>query len=110
MTTVGFGDISAHSQYERVVNVVVMVCGAYIFAVVMGSVSSLIMEGNQGKIQYQAVMDETYKFFAYQEISFPLRRQVERYFSKVFPDQVLKSQLLETFRGSITFCCYYINR
>ena len=33
-----------------------MVCRAYIFAVVMGSVSSLIMEGNQGKIQYQAVM------------------------------------------------------
>lgn len=31
LTTVGFGDISAHSEAERVVNVIIMVFGAYIF-------------------------------------------------------------------------------
>lgn len=47
------------------------------------------MEGNQGRIQYTLLLDETLKFFAYRNVNRSLRRKVERYYSKVFPDQVI---------------------
>ena len=59
LTTVGFGDISAHRPSERMVCVGVMLAGSYIFALVMGTIASIIMGGNEAKARFTAKVQGT---------------------------------------------------
>ena len=47
------GDISAHRPGERVVCILIMLAGSYIFALVMGTIASIIMEGNEAKLRFR---------------------------------------------------------
>ena len=89
LTTVGFGDISAHAPAERVITVVVMLCGAYVFAIIMGNISSIIIEGNAAQQEFDATMTRIVKFCAHHGLSKDTRREMERYFEQMYPDGVI---------------------
>ena len=48
LTTVGYGDVSASNQYEMIFSSVVMVLGAIVYSVVLGSVTTAIQELSSG--------------------------------------------------------------
>ena len=89
LTTVGFGDISASSPSEMVITVAIMLCGAYIFAIVLGMVGQIIMEGNAAKIDYDSMHAKTMHFCTHRGIKKPLRRQIDQFFLLAFPDKIM---------------------
>ena len=42
MTTVGYGDITPHLNYEYVFTIIVMIIGAFMYAFIIGNIASLI--------------------------------------------------------------------
>ena len=93
LTTVGFGDISAHAPAERVVTVMIMLCGAYTFAVVMGNISAIIIGGNVAKQDYDKMITKTMHFCSHRSIKRPLRRQIDQFFRLAYPDQIVFDEI-----------------
>lgn len=53
MTTVGYGDISAHSTGERLVSMICMAAGITVFTYLMGAMSSIVTTLSAADLQLQ---------------------------------------------------------
>eukprot|EP01052_Picozoa_sp_SAG31_P004406 SAG31_NODE_182_length_21094_cov_4.426721_11_plen_404_part_00 len=62
ISTVGFGDISAHRPEERVITVIIMLAGSYTFALVMGTVGNLVTEANESKYRFRTSLNEAMRY------------------------------------------------
>ena len=53
ITTVGYGDISATTTYERIVAIVFMLVGVILFSFAAGSLSSILSNVDSANVIYQ---------------------------------------------------------
>lgn len=58
MTTVGYGDIAAVNNYEKVFAVFAMILGGTVFGYIVGSMASLFGRYNSAEAKYKDKMDE----------------------------------------------------
>ena len=49
LTTVGYGDFQAHNQFEMLITVIWMLLGAAFYSVVVGSLTSVIIDSNSSE-------------------------------------------------------------
>jgi CRP-like cAMP-binding protein len=66
MTTVGYGDVSAQNEIEQIFSVVVMVGGAVLYAVMLGSVTASVQElisDNTDTVVYQKSVERFIKHY-----------------------------------------------
>lgn len=80
LTTVGFGDVSANTNAERVYALVLMLVGAVLFATIVGRMSALATAVNQKAAEHQQIHDNLAEFMRRREIPKPLRQRMRAYF------------------------------
>jgi voltage-gated potassium channel len=59
MTTVGFGDITPHINYEYIFTIVSMILGASMYAFIIGNIASLISNLDIQKATFWSKIDAT---------------------------------------------------
>ena len=52
-TTVGYGDISAHTDLERIYAILVMIVGVVAYGYIIASVAASLANADSGRAQYQ---------------------------------------------------------
>ena len=101
LTSVGFGNVSANTDMEKIFSVLIMLIGALMHAVVFGNVTAIIsvswtwtiwqidtMNRNVAvkriyarRSQYDTKMRDMKEFFQFAQISKPLQRRLIDYFN-----------------------------
>uniref|UniRef100_A0A7S1CN86 Cyclic nucleotide-binding domain-containing protein n=1 Tax=Bicosoecida sp. CB-2014 TaxID=1486930 RepID=A0A7S1CN86_9STRA len=81
LTTVGYGDVSAHTNGERVFALLLMLVGAVVFAIVVGRMSALAQSMNRGSILQQRVADDVQEMMRYRNLPRDLRSRMRQYYS-----------------------------
>ena len=82
LTTVGYGDISANTQAERVFAILGMILGGLIFSIIIGSVSQIVQNSSAMKRASEEKVQQVNAFVT--ENAFPkgLRKEIVQYFRK----------------------------
>ena len=57
MSTIGYGDVSPKTQYERIYEIFGMVLGASVYAYMVGSICSIVASLNAGTAEFNQQMD-----------------------------------------------------
>jgi hyperpolarization activated cyclic nucleotide-gated potassium channel 2 len=89
LSTVGFGDIHAHTSFEMVFAVMVEVCGGISFAILVGSLSSLLTTTSAASTIYHQKMDEVREFLRAKEIPRTERRQILAYYDHYWSEKTV---------------------
>ncbi len=89
LTTVGFGDITAHSTMERMMTVVAMTAGCAIFGIVMGQITAVIHGMNMGLAHYEERVRELEQYMQFRGVKHEVRTRVKRYIVEKFPEKRL---------------------
>jgi hypothetical protein len=79
ISTVGYGDIVATTNLEKVWALCSMLFGALIFAMITGSISARMTAGKGGISHYNTKMDEVRQYLADTNIDIGTRRRIEAY-------------------------------
>ena len=87
LTTVGFGDITAHSTMERMTTVVAMTAGCAIFGIVMGQITAVIHGMNMGLQHYEERVRELEQYMRFRDVNHTVRERVKRYIVEKFPEK-----------------------
>ncbi len=85
MTTIGYGDISAFTQQERCIAVVVMVLGCGFFAWSTGTITRLFTTQSRCKEQFLNKIDQLSQFMASRALPDELRTKIRSYYMLRFP-------------------------
>jgi len=64
MSTIGYGDISAHTELERSVAVVVMILGCCFFAWATGTITNVISKQPYSAVAFKKLMEEIEQFMS----------------------------------------------
>ena len=56
MTTVGYGDMHAWSNFERIYLIFMMMCGVFVFSAFQGSLTSILQTMDQSNAQLEEKM------------------------------------------------------
>jgi hypothetical protein len=78
LTTVGYGDISAQNNYERLFSSFVMIVGAIFYALVLGSVTSAIQELSAGDPELKQRMKTVSKFINRYNLSDDMAKRLKQ--------------------------------
>ena len=81
LTSVGFGNVSANTDMEKIFSVLIMLIGALMHAVVFGNVTAIISRIYARRSQYDTKMRDMKEFFQFAQISKPLQRRLIDYFN-----------------------------
>ena len=87
LTTVGFGDISAHSTLERIATVFAMTAGCAIFGIVMGQITAVIHGMNMGLAHYEERVRELEQYMAFRDVNPTVRERVKRFLVEKYPEK-----------------------
>ena len=88
ITTVGYGDISAHSVPERNVAIFSAALGATMFAFVCGNMTSIVVAMDKDAFLIQRKLDALNSFMQIREISKPLRVKARAFCRHVWANTV----------------------
>ena len=77
----GFGNVSANTDTEKIFSVLVMLIGALMHAVVFGNVTAIIQRMYARRSQYDTRMRDMKEFFQFAQISKTLQRRLIDYFN-----------------------------
>ncbi|XP_076345687.1 voltage-gated delayed rectifier potassium channel KCNH8-like [Tachypleus tridentatus] len=80
LTSVGFGNVSANTNAEKVFSILTMLIGALMHAVVFGNVTAIIQRMYSRRSQYQTKLRDLKDFFRLHQISKQLRQRMLDYF------------------------------
>ncbi len=80
MTTVGYGDIVPHLNYEYIFTIIVMIMGASMYAFIIGNVASLISNLDVRKASYLSKIDGIKLFFRQRKMTSQLTERVRNYY------------------------------
>ncbi|XP_022239906.1 potassium voltage-gated channel subfamily H member 8-like [Limulus polyphemus] len=80
LTSVGFGNVSANTNAEKVFSILTMLIGALMHAVVFGNVTAIIQRMYSRRSQYQTKLRDLKDFFRLHQISKELRQRMLDYF------------------------------
>jgi hypothetical protein len=89
MTTIGFGDLHPNNPRERLATMVLMLFGVSMYAVMVGSVTSVIHNANQGLAAFEMKMSEIRHYLRYRNVSTELRQRAHEFFETMYPQRVL---------------------
>nr|XP_043902065.1 potassium voltage-gated channel subfamily H member 6-like [Solea senegalensis] len=113
LTSVGFGNVSPNTNYEKIFSICVMLIGALMYASIFGNVSAIILRLYSGTARYHTQMMRVREFIRFHQIPNPLRQRLEEYFQHAWSytngidmNAVLKS-FPECLQGEI---CLHLNR
>ncbi|CAB3993529.1 potassium voltage-gated channel subfamily H member 6-like isoform X2 [Paramuricea clavata] len=79
LTSVGFGNVSANTDFEKLFTIVSMLIGALLFAAVFGNVSAIIYGHYSGTFKFRERMQSVKYFLGFHKIKGPLARKVKDY-------------------------------
>jgi len=80
MTTVGYGDITPHLNYEYVFTIIVMIIGAFMYAFIIGNIASLISSLDIQKASYWSKIDSIKLYLRYRGVPADLNERVRNYY------------------------------
>ena len=80
MTTIGYGDITPHINYEYVFTTIVMIIGASLYAFIIGNIASLISTLDVQKASYWSKMDSMKLYMRYRGVSADINERVRNYY------------------------------
>ncbi|OQV13191.1 Potassium voltage-gated channel subfamily H member 7 [Hypsibius exemplaris] len=113
LTTIGFGNISATTDSEKIFSSCVMMVGSLMYASIFGNVSAIIQRLYSGTARYHTQMAQVKEFIRFHQIPNPLRQRLEEYFQHAWSytnginmNEVLKG-FPECLQGDI---CLHLNR
>lgn len=81
LTTVGYGDITPHSNLTRIYTMGVMVIGVASYGIIIGNFSRMIMLADRYKEERKEKMGNLHQFMRYYNIPASLQRQVFSYYN-----------------------------
>lgn len=80
MTTVGFGDITPHLNYEYIFTIISMILGASMYAFIIGNIASLVSNLDVQKASYWSKIDATNLYLRSRGVPIPLNERVRNYY------------------------------
>ena len=80
MTTVGYGDITPHLNYEYVFTIIVMIIGAFMYAFIIGNIASLISTLDVQKATYWSKIDAIKLYLRYRGVPPEVNDRVRNYY------------------------------
>jgi len=80
MTTVGYGDITPHLNYEYIFSIIVMIIGAFMYAFIIGNIASLISSLDIQKATYWSKIDAIKLYLRYRGVPTKLNERVRNYY------------------------------
>jgi len=99
MTTVGFGNVAANTNSEKVFAVVTMLIGALMHAAIFGNVAAIIQKLYANRVRYHSRANEIKQFIRVHRIEQDLANRLEDYFHTAWSlsGGVDTSEILTTF-------------
>jgi CRP-like cAMP-binding protein len=79
LTTVGYGDISAHTDIERSIAIISLIAGSVIYAVLVGIMNNLVDSSDVKETEYQKQLTNVNTFMNNHHLPSDLRTRVRRY-------------------------------
>jgi len=80
LTTIGYGDITPHLDYEYVFVTLVMVTGAFMFAFIIGNVASHISNLDARKSAYRSKIENVKQYLKQRSVPENLNERVRNYY------------------------------
>jgi len=80
MTTVGYGDITPHINYEYVFTIIVMIIGAFMYAFIIGNIASLISTLDIQKASYWNKFESIKLYLHYRGVPVHLNERVRNFY------------------------------
>ncbi|KAI6187981.1 Cyclic nucleotide-binding domain-containing protein [Aphelenchoides besseyi] len=80
ITSIGFGNVSATTDLEKIFTIVMMILGSLMYASVFGNVSAIIQRLYSGTARYHTEMSRLREFIRFHQVPNPLRQRLEEYF------------------------------
>ncbi|CAP37254.2 Protein CBR-UNC-103.2 [Caenorhabditis briggsae] len=80
ITSIGFGNVSATTDSEKIFTIIMMILGSLMYASVFGNVSAIIQRLYSGTARYHTEMSRLREFIRFHQIPNPLRQRLEDYF------------------------------
>ncbi|KRZ29279.1 Potassium voltage-gated channel subfamily H member 7 [Trichinella pseudospiralis] len=113
ITSIGFGNVSATTDSEKIFTIVMMILGSLMYASVFGNVSAIIQRLYSGTARYHIEMNRLREFIRFHQVPNPLRQRLEEFFQHAWTytngidmNMVLK-QFPECLQADI---CLHLNR
>eukprot|EP01043_Picozoa_sp_COSAG02_P032846 COSAG02_NODE_2212_length_9491_cov_210.102215_8_plen_247_part_00 len=104
LTTIGYGDITPKSTLEQWTAMVAMAAGAFLFGMLLGTLSAQITAGNIADQEYDKQMETVREFLRAKKVNVEQRRKImafyDNYFHSktVFAEEALLEKLPEQMR------------
>uniref|UniRef100_A0A1I7WIV1 Cyclic nucleotide-binding domain-containing protein n=1 Tax=Heterorhabditis bacteriophora TaxID=37862 RepID=A0A1I7WIV1_HETBA len=80
LSCLGFGNVSATTDSEKIFTIIMMILGSLMYASVFGNVSAIIQRLYSGTARYHTEMSRLREFIRFHQIPNPLRQRLEEYF------------------------------
>ncbi|KAK3850661.1 hypothetical protein Pcinc_042646, partial [Petrolisthes cinctipes] len=80
LTSVGFGNVAATTDIEKIFTIIVMLIGSLMYASIFGNVSAIIQRLYAGTARYHTQFMRVKEFIRFHQIPNPLRQRLEEYF------------------------------
>ena len=84
LTTVGYGDISAVTNEEKVMSVFAELLGGMIFGMLVGTLSSIITQGRLAEQMFTTKMEAVSEFMRVKRVPLLLRRRVRVFYENLY--------------------------
>ncbi|XP_047136900.1 potassium voltage-gated channel subfamily H member 6 isoform X1 [Hydra vulgaris] len=113
MTSVGFGNVSANTNGEKIFAILIMLVGALMYAVIFGNVTAVIQRLYSGIAHYQSTMRKVRQFIRFYQIPSPLRQRLEDYsqYNYSYTNGIDMNEVLGHFpEGLQADICLHLNR
>jgi hypothetical protein len=81
---VGFGNVSANTNAEKIFSVIAMLIGALMHALVFGNVTAIIQRMYARRAIYHSKTRDLKDFFRAHHIPKPLKRRMQEYFQTMW--------------------------
>jgi CRP-like cAMP-binding protein len=89
VSTVGYGDIIAWTEYERIFSFFATMLGVMVFGMISGALSSILMTQKGAVLQYHQRMDEIRQFLKAKNVPTSTRRQVVAFYNNLWSEQAV---------------------
>jgi hypothetical protein len=89
MTTIGYGDISAHNTRERIFCSIAMTMGAAYFAWLAGTVTGILAKGSAGTERFLSMIGEVRQFMDIKRFSEEVKQMANVFYGLKYPTQLI---------------------
>lgn len=113
LTSVGFGNVAANTDYEKVFTIIVMLVGSLMYASIFGNVSAIIQRLYSGTARYHTQMLRVREFIRFHQIPNPLKQRLEEYFQHAwtYTNGIDMNSVLKAFPECLQAdICLHLNR